>query len=88
MTTIKKWQTRDEMPFPTNPLQKLHEVLAFSSKDMSINKCDSFLYGIIVGWDENAYKELKIIHNWSSDEVELQKKWHEKYNELWNKFFE
>ncbi|WP_312066824.1 hypothetical protein [Empedobacter sp.] len=83
-----KWQTRDEIQSPTNPLQAMREILSFTSLDCSQDKMISCLYGIIVGWDDDSYKELKEKHNWSDENIEAQKEWHKSYNELWNLFFE
>ena len=78
------WQTRDEFPIPKNPLQKLHEILAFTSRDCSEDKMIACMYGIILGWDDEAYEELKKTHNWSDSDMKLQKEWHEEYTKIWN----
>ena len=78
------WQTRDEFPVTTNPLQKLNEILAFTSRDCSEDKMIACMYGIIMGWDKNSYKELKEKHNWSDTDIKLQKKWHKEYAKMWN----
>lgn len=57
-----KWQTRDEMPTPTNPLQRMRETFAFTSRDCSEDKMIAFLYGIVMGWDDESYNELKKKH--------------------------
>ena len=82
------WQTRDEMLHPTNPLQRLRETFAFTSRDCGEDKMIAFMYGIIVGWDDGSYEELKSQHNWSEKDIELQKMWHANYNEVWNLFME
>lgn len=79
-----KWQTRDEMKLPTNPLQKLLEVFTFTSRDCSEDKMIAFMYGVISGWDDDSYAELKVQHNWSDKDVELQKAWHIEYKKAWN----
>lgn len=83
-----KWQTTNEMPTPTNPLQKMRETLAFTSRDCSEDKMISFLYGIIIGWNDESYDELKEKHNWSNEDIRLQKEWHKNYNKAWNLFIE
>lgn len=85
--SITKWQSRDEMDAPTNPLQALHESFARSSKDMSENKFDAWLYGIILGWDD-AYEELAVKHNWSKEQVEYNKLLHKNYCKAWDLFME
>lgn len=87
MENEPKWQTRDEMPTPTNPLQRIYETLTSTSRDCSEDKMIAFLYGIIVGW-EDAYPELQEKHNWSDDDVRLQKQWHEEYKKAWNLYME
>ena len=78
------WQTRSEMSVPTNPLQKLEEVFSFTSRDCSEDKMIAFMYGIISGWDDDSYEELKVKHSWSDKDVELQKKWHIEFKKAWN----
>lgn len=43
-----KWQTRDEMEVPTNPLQRLHETITLTSRDCGEDKMIAFIYGIVV----------------------------------------
>lgn len=81
-----KWQTRDEMEITTNPLQKLVEIFAFTSRDCSEDKMIACMFGIISGWDDESYAELKIKHKWSDADIELQKMWHINYNKAWNLF--
>lgn len=54
-----------------NALEHLRERFTSTVKDMSISKFDAWTYGIIVGWNHGAYKELKKLHNWSDEEIEL-----------------
>lgn len=84
---IVKWQSRDEMDAPTNPLQALYESFTRTSKDMGENKFDAWNYGVIIGWDD-AYKELAIKHNWSKEQVEYNKLLHENFNKAWNLFMD
>ncbi len=83
-----KWQTRDEMEVPTNPLQRLRETFAFTSRDCSEDKMIAFLYGIVMGWGDAAYVELKDKHNWNDRDIEHQKMWHENYNKAWKLWME
>jgi hypothetical protein len=82
------WQTRDEFEVPTNPLQKLQETLAFTSRDCSEDKMIAFMYGIIMGWDNKSYKELMVKHNRSLQDIKLQKMWHKNYKKAWNVYME
>lgn len=83
-----KWQTRDDFPVTTNPLQKLNEIFAFTSRDCSEDKMIACMYGIVMGWDDAAYAELKEKHGWSDDTVNFQKMWHENYKKAWNLFMD
>lgn len=83
-----KWQTRDKNENTTNPLQRLRETLCFTSRDCSEDKMIAFMYGIICGWDDDAFCELKVKHNWSDIDIEQIKKWHENYNKAWNLFID
>jgi len=83
-----KWQSRDEMAFPTNALQSLLESYVRTSKNMGEAKFDAWIYGIIAGWDDAAYVELARRHSWSEEEVEYNKLLHQNYNKAWELFME
>lgn len=80
------WQTRDEVEWTINPMQSLVESYTLSSKDMGENKFDAWNYGIIAGWDDDAYSELSIKHNWSEKMVAYNKLLHQNFNSAWNLF--
>lgn len=80
------WQTRNEMEFPTNALQRLQETFVFTSRDCSEDKMIAFMYGIVMGWDDESYSELQPKHNWSNKDIELQKMWHKNYKKAWQLF--
>jgi len=81
-----KWQTRDEMDSPTNPMQALRESYSRSPKDMAKSKFDAWVYGVICGWDDDAYRELSIKHNWSEETVKYNKLLHNNYMKSWDLF--
>jgi hypothetical protein len=83
-----EFTTKNEVPVTTNPLQKMREVFAFTSKDCSEDKLIAFLYAIVMGWDDDCYEELKSKHNWSDEYINVQKEWHKNYNKAWNLFIE
>lgn len=83
-----KWQTRDEMPAPTNALQELREILTRTSRSVSTDKMIACMYGIIVGWDDGSYDELKVLHNWTDEQIEHQKLLHENYKKAWGLFMD
>lgn len=80
------WQTRDDMPQPTNPLQAITESYTRSPRDMSQWMFDAWIYGIVVGWDDASYEELSKKHNWSKENISYNKQLRQSYMELWNKF--
>jgi len=82
------WQTRAEMDAPTNPLQAIHESYGRSSKDMSEQKFDAWMYGVVVGWDDKSYEQLQKQHGWTNDQVAYQKKLHQNYIKAWNLFMQ
>ena len=77
------WKTADE-GYPENPLQSLTMVICGSSKDFSQSAFDAYLYGVCVGWDDNAYAELKKKHSWSDETAERQKALHQNFIKAWN----
>ncbi len=81
-----KWQDRSVMKDPTNALQVLCESYTRTSKDMGLCKFDAWAYGIIVGWDDESYAELKPMHGWTDEEIEYNKLLHQNYRKAWNLF--
>ena len=62
-----------------NSLERIRQTFAFTSLDCSKDKMIAFLYGIVMGWDDNSFKELMDLHNWSDKDVVDIKMWHENY---------
>ena len=81
-----KWQTRAEMDVPTNPLQALRESFTRTSKDMCEAKFDAWTYGVIVGYDDDSYRELSKRFEWSAIQIDYNKLLHENYNKAWSLF--
>ncbi len=50
--------------------ESLHNCLAFSPKDYSLEKRDAFIYGIIVGWDDESLQELANKFRWGKKQVD------------------
>ncbi|SFB80662.1 hypothetical protein SAMN05421780_101563 [Flexibacter flexilis DSM 6793] len=73
---------------PTNPLQRIRETFSRTSQDNAQDKWTAFLYAIIVGWNNASFEELKVKHNWTDEDIQMMKEWHESYNNLWNLFVE
>lgn len=68
---------------PENPLEAIRNAIVFSSKDMGEDKRDAWIYGIVVGWDDESYKELAVKHGWNKEAVDRNKRLHEKYQKCW-----
>lgn len=48
----------------TNPFNSLYKTIVFSPDDYSIGKDKVWLYGIIVGWDDESLKEFENRYWW------------------------
>lgn len=57
-----------KLPAPA-PLGALHHTMALSSNDWSSAPDFAWLYGITVGWDGPAMKELASKFDWSEEKV-------------------
>jgi len=64
------------------PFDDLESVLALSPKDWSIDKNDAWIYGIVLGWDDDSLKELKNTFRWDADTVDRLKALHEAFVKL------
>lgn len=80
------WQSKDINEETINPLQRLAETLAFTSRDCSEDKMIAFMYAIICGWDDASFNELMVKHGWTLDDIKLMKAWHDDYKKAWNLF--
>lgn len=78
-----EWRTADDGS-PVNPLQALVMSLCCSPKDFAEHKFDAYLYGIIVGWDDDVYETLKGQHGWSDNVIIYQKRLHQNFIHAWN----
>lgn len=57
----------------------VYNSIIFPPKDWSLTKHDAYIYGIIVGWDDNAIEELKQKFSWSDKEVQELKDLNKKF---------
>ena len=62
----------------TNPLEVLECIVAFDCKDYSVRKRDRMLYAIILGWDDDSYKEF----GWSKEDIEEYKLLRKRFEQL------
>lgn len=58
----------------TDPLGALHAAMTFSSMDWGASQDTAWIYGIAVGWDGPAMKELAAKHGWSEQKVKNLRK--------------
>ena len=65
-----------------NPLESLRTAVVFSSKDYGACKRDAWVYGIVVGWDDDALEELSEKHRWDKETVKRLKRLRQAYIKL------
>jgi hypothetical protein len=63
-------------PTPADAIESARTVMTFSSRDWSANHRDAWLYGIIVGCDDDAISEVARKHGWPLDEIRRLKALH------------
>ena len=71
-----------------NPLESIHRSIAFDVRDWAEDRRSAWMYGIVCGWDNKCYDELKKKFNWEDEEIERNKRLHEQFNDLWIYFQE
>lgn len=64
------------------PLENIHDVLSFSSKDWSTASEDAWLWGIVCGWDDGVLAELQDKYGWPDSYVVNLKEFHRSYKKL------
>ncbi len=65
-----------------NPLESIECTIAFSSRDMSSDKRDAWLYGIILGWDDESLEEFQEKFNWTDLTIKRLRILHENYKSM------
>lgn len=65
-----------------NPLESLHNTIVFSVRDYGNYSKDAWIYGIIVGWDDESLKELKIKFSWDDEAINRLKTLHDRFKKL------
>lgn len=65
-----------------DPKESIENCIAFDAMDWSTNGNHAWLYGIVMGWDDDSLKSLQSQHHWSDEAVERLKRLNEKYKEL------
>lgn len=64
------------------PIESISMTLAFASKDWSLDKNDAWIYGIVAGWDDASFIELKALHGWTDATIEHLKRLREDCQKL------
>lgn len=64
------------------PIDSMNSAMVFSAKDWSVEQCDAWIYGIVVGWGDDALAELKDDFKWSDKTIESLKLLHEMCHQL------
>lgn len=72
----------DELKPIENPLEALQKAIAFSSRDWATEKRDAWVYGIILGWDDNCYPEFNRKFGWDKETFERVQRLHVKLEVL------
>lgn len=85
----------NDLPFTDDQLDPLHALrntLAFGSADWGEDRSTAWMYGIVVGWDDDepepgetgreAMDELARRHRWSPAQVERLRELHRRFQRL------
>lgn len=65
-----------------NCLESIERAIAFDVYDWSEDRRSAWIYGIILGWDEESIKELKGEFNWTDEDVERMNRYHLQWEQL------
>jgi hypothetical protein len=60
-------------------MESIEHTLAFASKDWSLDKNDAWVYGVVLGWDDDALLELAEKFGWTDAQVARLKR----LNDAW-----
>ena len=64
------------------PLTSISDTLGFYCRDLSLDHRDAWIYGIVVGWDDDSMKEMMERHKWNDKTVQRLQRLHKEYIEL------
>ena len=67
------------MSDPECPFESLHNTITSNSRDMSADKRDAWLYGIIVGWKPEAMRSIAERLRWTDDDVKRLRRLRARY---------
>jgi hypothetical protein len=68
-----------------NPFTSLYDVIVFSSLDWASAKDLAWIWGIVVGWEDDegsALPDLADIYGWSDEAVERLRRLHKEYETM------
>lgn len=63
----------------TDPFESLKTAISCHSRDWSTHARDAWIYGIVLGWDDEAIAELRARHGWDDDAVTRLRQLHETF---------
>lgn len=66
-----------------NPLEMIECIIAFDSRDWSVNNRDRMLYAIVFGWDDETYRNK---FGWDDEMIAEYKALHKRWEKLKNSF--
>ena len=69
-----------------NPLESVRSCICFDSGDWGAEKRKAWIYGIVVGWNEDSYKEFQKTFRWSDKDCARNKRLHSKYKKMSESF--
>jgi hypothetical protein len=64
------------------PLEALGDVLAFSADDWGETRAMAWVWGIVLGWDDDASAELAAKFRWSAEQIARMQALHERFDAL------
>ena len=67
-----------EYPLEHNPFDSLYKTIVYSSADYACGKDRVWIYGIVVGWDDESIKELEKEYSswWDKEDTKRLKEMH------------
>lgn len=58
-------------------LVSIMDTMLADERDWARDDTDAWVYGILWGWDDDSYEDLKALHNWTDEECTLNALLHE-----------
>lgn len=62
-----------------NCLSSIERSMAFDVRDWSEDSRSAWIYGIVLGWDDESYEELAPKFHWTEQNIERNKKYHQQW---------